>query len=778
MKKYIFLSTILTLGLISCNKNQKEPLLPENTYMPSAPVCHVNIPAFLGNDTKAVTLGEDDKLVNTFSLDDNIWVFNLTGGYEARDDQSKPTLLHPDNAGKTANLIGSLQFCRTEWDEQAYEYVTVTTPPAVGDSLLLMYNTDNGLCSYLQQSGTLEGLSQYAFAIDTVCVKESTYDADGIYTLTTSNAHFQNTQSMFKFMFVTPDGLESFTLPEGVGINEFIIHSAGNKLWQEYGRETAKYGDIRILPDNGAFNGSVLYAALRFDTLDNKNSEDEIFFTVTDTDGETYCASKISPPGGFTNSKYYNSEIRLSNPNPPVYDDITVFTINNPTIYYSGSTIGRKYIYNDVLQTETERINWMNDDSITIFSDEVKDNIKTADYAIDAATVSNTGTYSSAGIIPVRGNGLHWGDGTHRLYALFPTGSITRPGSSVEMECDVPGLQTGVIDRHYTYMYAMQTVSKGDNINLEFHPMFTTFEFTVTANVEIELTNVKLTSTTGNLSGPFTTIFRGSTDAPKYSNPNNSSYKWMDVNLSGLDSRKVSKEKSLTFTVLAPPNDIEGLTLELELADDWGTRVISLNNPDKTDIHFTGGMKHKITGIEIPDLWEDMVAINDETETYQPFRHKPYIDFTSDTDTGFSTGEYVGEPIEFPITSYNINLPLLIDIDSNEEHIETFKEAIDEGKELYFYIRYYVEANQYYYWLQVELLGPNQFHPEIEYLIKREINFNPATDCRIKYEIKVPITEQMVDRMRNENGTTYHEGLLHIRGGNITIEGAYITIED
>ncbi|MBQ5527588.1 MAG: hypothetical protein IIU05_00870, partial [Bacteroidales bacterium] len=100
------------------------------------------------------------------------------------------------------------------------------------------------------------------------------------------------------------------------------------------------------------------------------------------------------------------------------------------------------------------------------------------------------------------------------------------------------------------------------------------------------------------------------------------------------------------------------------------------------------------------------------------------------------------------------------------------------GEKLYFYIRYFVEPNQYYYWLHVELLGPNQFYNQQQYLLKEEVNFNPPTDRRIKYQVKIPLTQQMVDRMYNENETTYHEGLFHVRGGNITIEGIYIDVDD
>ena len=78
----------------------------------------------------------------------------------------------------------------------------------------------------------------------------------------------------------------------------------------------------------------------------------------------------------------------------------------------------------------------------------------------------------------------------------------------------------------------------------------------------------------------------------------------------------MGKDKFVTFAVLAPANDIEGLSLRFEMADSMGTKKVStIKNPDGTDYMFAGGMKHKIRGIE---LWVDTLALKDETGTYEP----------------------------------------------------------------------------------------------------------------------------------------------------------------
>ncbi|SKC49381.1 Fimbrillin-like [Bacteroidales bacterium WCE2008] len=434
--------------------------------------------------------------------------------------------------------------------------------------------------------------------------------------------------------------------------------------------------------------------------------------------------------------------------------------------------------YSGTVSGGIERINWVDGDRISVYCDQVSDAVKSSDYVIDAPTITNSGRYSSASIVPANGNGLHWGNGSHRFYAMYPSGGITKSGNNVVMSGSIPATQTGVPNMDYAYMYAVATASEDDPalVQLAFQPMFSAYEFEVTADAAMELQSVVLTSTTGNLSGNFTARFNGTT--PSFSYTSSSNNQRITVDLSGIPDKTINKTKSVKFTALAPPNNMEGVIAKFNLRNK-GARLLSLKNADKSDIVFTGGRKFKIFGIEIPEkVWNDVVADEDETETYEHFTSKPYIDFTTDTDQGFEVGEHAGEQIDFPITSYNINQPLLIDIDANNEHINAFEDAMAAGEKLFFYIRYFVEPNQYYYWLHVELLGPNERYNQIQYLLKEEVNFNPPTDRRIKYQKKIELTKADIDRMRDENGTTYHEGLFHVRGGNITIEGIYIDVDD
>ena len=449
----------------------------------------------------------------------------------------------------------------------------------------------------------------------------------------------------------------------------------------------------------------------------------------------------------------------------------------------SCNILTRRSFGNNV-QDGKERIEWDKGDKISILLYPESGLSRIDDYMIDTTTILNDGRYSYAEFFPSDNYINQLSEGIYRFYAKYPSGSInvSESGQYATISGYIPETQTGVFNMDYAYMYAMKADMLGEGSNpkrldLGFEPMFTVLEFTVSADDNMVISNVTLSSASGNLSGSFDARFSNDSSTPEYIFSSDSSAKEMKVDLSGLSSKDVSRNKCVTFTVLVPPNDITGLTLKFELEGGLGTRVISFKDAYETDYTFTGGMKHKISCLVLR-RWIDSLALNDETGTYQPFTEKPYIDFAVDTETGFGDGEYEGNQIEFPIASYNINLPLLNNIDANEEHIEVFHEASEAGESIYFYLRYYVEPNQWYYWLHLELLGPNQLYNQQQYLLKNEVTFNPPTDHRRKYQLKIPITSQMVDRMLRENGTTYHEGLFHIRGGNITLEGAYITIEN
>ena len=314
MKKYIFTFAILALGLAACNKENlvETPEVPETA---AAPVYQISIPASMGTDTKAVTPGEGGKLVTSFSMADDIYVGKYFGpGYGLIPACSEyvSIYLHADANAKTANLTcDALSFGYWDsitYDGENYEDVFMAEELENDDQLLLIYNSKYESIGYWDQTGTIEGLNSFDYALAIVDVSNVSGDAISGYTATTSSASFENLQSMYRFTFTG--------LPVGVGVSSVVISSAGNKLFERY-FPASGYGDsgnITITLDAAArtANGEgVVYAALRFTELGGSET-DKISFTVTGTDGNIYLAEKNSPVGGFSNSKYYTSTIPLS----------------------------------------------------------------------------------------------------------------------------------------------------------------------------------------------------------------------------------------------------------------------------------------------------------------------------------------------------------------------------------------------------------------------------------------------------------------------------------
>ena len=303
MKRTLSILAIIALGMTACNKTEIE------TGQKTPVVYNVSISASCvgAPESKAVAEGEAGKLVSTFRTTDNISVF--WGSMQANNENNQVIILHADANGKTANINGTLSFYVQETGPNPGDpEIMVAQELSVGQYLRMVYNSTSSISySFVHQTGTLAGLSNYDFAIADVQITAISGDATG-YNLTTEDAHFVNAQSMYKFTFTG--------LPTGVGVKSVTISSAGNHLVDRYTPSTGStdYKNLTVTLDDAgrAANGAgVVYAALRFDEL-SADATDNITFYVTGTDDVKYVAEKTSPVGGFKNGKYYTSTIALS----------------------------------------------------------------------------------------------------------------------------------------------------------------------------------------------------------------------------------------------------------------------------------------------------------------------------------------------------------------------------------------------------------------------------------------------------------------------------------
>ena len=269
MKKTLFILSILALGFTACNKEIEAPT-----------VYQVCIPASMEADTKAVSF-EGTTSTSTFLTTEKVYVYNqadegaMLGGY------LQPTNVSAD--GKTCDLTGSL-----------------TGTIAADDNLVLLYNlshydSDKDYCyfEYDTQKGTQAGVTDGAIAMVTV----ASYAGSG-ELITTTKAHFQNVQSMFRFQFA------SGGMP--VSVKSVLITSNKTALSTAYYPLNAKYpylSSFSIPVSLPSATTDPIYVALCMD--ESKSDGDELTFGVVDADNKYYTKTKAAPSGGFKNGRYY-----------------------------------------------------------------------------------------------------------------------------------------------------------------------------------------------------------------------------------------------------------------------------------------------------------------------------------------------------------------------------------------------------------------------------------------------------------------------------------------
>lgn len=383
-------AAVALCGMTACTNDDNIIADEPATEQPAAVTAYqVSIPATIGGDgtTRAVDYNsQTGGLDATFTTADNIVVYLNKGAQSCYSTESKDVYskLHPDQAGKSANLTGTMKFVKN------YSYDT-SEPLAwatldVNDELTLYYNTANGVFDYSGQTGTLAGLSGYDFAEATVTVESATGTSTEGYTATTTKAQFKNVQSMFRLAFSG--------LPTGVGVKSVTVSSAGGKLHTR----NVTTGDVSITLDDAArtANGvGVVYAALRFDALGSGETDDVTFY-VTGTDDVLYTATKTSPSGGFANGKYYKSSIALT---PAV--TVLTGTVNLATIT-RDATIGDGATLTGTLSSNV-KITIADDAAVTLDGVTINGVYDGSNYAWAGLTCEGDATITLSGTNTVRG---------------------------------------------------------------------------------------------------------------------------------------------------------------------------------------------------------------------------------------------------------------------------------------------------------------------------------------------------------------------------------------
>ena len=259
----------------------------------------------------------------------------------------------------------------------------------------------------------------------------------------------------------------------------------------------------------------------------------------------------------------------------PIRFSATTSSVNTKT-GYQGYTVNGK-----------EAIIWEDGDAIRVFSNEAivsGSSRKWADYRVSVTD----GVATAVNPLTV-GTELLWYEGTHHFYAVYPAGEVT--GNVVEASISKVQELTKISSNVFApvlskngFMAAAADGKPDDtSVNLNFKPMFTTLEFTVSPGYDsdVVVNEFRLAVKDGSkvvLAGDFKATLSSQADPSiEIQYPNTSGEIKVSLGTGGIT---VKKGESLTFSVLALPIDLTDLvayfTLDgVERKFPWWTRTAS-----------------------------------------------------------------------------------------------------------------------------------------------------------------------------------------------------------
>lgn len=258
--------------------------------------------------------------------------------------------------------------------------------------------------------------------------------------------------------------------------------------------------------------------------------------------------------------------------------------------------------YSGVMVGSKERIDWLVDDQIRIYSDNAtlpnNSSKHWADYKVTSAVTNTENTVrSDAEIVVTSGNGLWWGDDaetTYKFYGVYPaTAGVTADnagasgGTAVSFSGSFPAEQTGsmttktVFGKEGTKIYypsnapmymtayaANQTESSG--VNLLFNPAFTAFHIRAGADTDMKVKRVTLSAekvgsmaSANPVAGAFTETWDATSSEWVFASSSTSTSVSIDLG-EGIQLTpyvSTTHEDFFDMVLLALPTDLTGLTL-------------------------------------------------------------------------------------------------------------------------------------------------------------------------------------------------------------------------
>lgn len=258
---------------------------------------------------------------------------------------------------------------------------------------------------------------------------------------------------------------------------------------------------------------------------------------------------------------------------------------------------------------QVERIDWLVDDQIRIWSNNATDRYNTdqhySDYRIwkittngvrSEASIVNAGTYADQtysengnvdpGIPEPQKtdnvNGLVWKDAApYAFYGIYPApktvdgsdATLSENGitfKDLKINANQDSGDPDVNIKKYGFMTAAKSgVQEGATVSLDFAPAFTAFEIQLKAKEEagnITVMGFELISEAEALAGTFSMTYKGAKWAPECPEAT-ADNKTISVSF-GENGTDINATTGLNFTVFALPQDLTKLTLRFAIKDD------------------------------------------------------------------------------------------------------------------------------------------------------------------------------------------------------------------
>lgn len=268
----------------------------------------------------------------------------------------------------------------------------------------------------------------------------------------------------------------------------------------------------------------------------------------------------------------------------------------------TSSSINTKTAYQGTVSNGKEAILWEDGDVFRVQSKEAsvaESSQIWADYAVKASEQGQ-----AIAVSPVSSE-LLWGSGAHHFYAVYPAGvindnvvkaSIPKTQKAIQKDANtfVPDLSK------YGYMVAATDASPSDDaVTLNFKPVFTTLEFTVSPgnDADVVVSGFCLKVKDGSkqvISGGFNATLSAQED-PKISIDYTDAKGEVEVVFGQTGEVKVNKGETLTFSVLALPVQMSNLTAVFTVN---GKEIsLPLVNEDGSPITFEAGQKARVRAI-------------------------------------------------------------------------------------------------------------------------------------------------------------------------------------